>query len=575
MRSKRSWMHKGLILQDLRSFGWVSVLYAFILFFLFPMQVMMELSSSDNSANPYYSFDNMFEAMFQTNELFSVFLIATYPVLVGMIMFRYTHVKLSVDTLHSMPFTRTQSFWSHVTSASILLYVPVLINFLVLLLIQLFTGVGGDIYIPLAWEWTWQLLLGNSFMFAIAVFIGMCTGLTLLQGALVYILMAFPAGITLLSVFNAKQWLQGIPIDYFVSRSLELFIPLFNLIENFEQDVNYVELIAYILLTIGIIVASWGVYKFRPSEAANQAVAFRWLQPVFVFGIATCFMLLFGLYFGETNQSKPWLLAGYFFGGLFGYTIAQMILNKSIRIFHKWRGFVGFAGVVAILIMGLHFDALGFQKRVPDVAEIDAVYFSEYLSDYSVYRSLQQLPGDDRPSEFVRMARKNYESPEAIAILQALHKEITATIPFEMNRYEMSDFISFGYTLANGDELVRSYQVTKGTFDRFFAQLYETKEFKDNSILSNKEIEGIRQIGIYGQNDSTPITNKEDIQTFMEILKRAIQDETGEERLQAENEWKYGNGLQSIGIELENNFVDIPLGEHYTELRTWLEENGY
>ena len=69
-------------------------------------------------------------------------------------------------------------------------------------------------------------------------------------------------------------------------------------------------------------------------------------------------------------------LMGAVISGAVAFFIAQMFLAKSFKVFEKRRitECVGVVAVSLLLVAGISMDAVGIEKKIPDVSELKAVY---------------------------------------------------------------------------------------------------------------------------------------------------------------------------------------------------------
>ena len=93
-------------------------------------------------------------------------------------------------------------------------------------------------------------------------------------------------------------------------------------------------------------------------------------------------MLLGGFYFSETTERFEWVILGYVLGVVFGYLLAEMVLQKTWRIKLQLKGFGYYSLVVLLLIFVIKIDVFGFESRVPDISDIKEVSISNNLYNY-------------------------------------------------------------------------------------------------------------------------------------------------------------------------------------------------
>ena len=135
----------------------------------------------------------------------------------------------------------------------------------------------------------------------------------------------------------------------------------------------------YLVAGIGIVFALLALvlYKKRDLECAGDAVAFRWLVPVFevlcaVF-VATAAQYTLENLLNMQNVSR-WVL---FLALVVGWFIAKMLVEHTTRVFRvkNFTGIVLLAAVFGVSLVLTHFDVLGIEDHIPEAAKVKKVTF--------------------------------------------------------------------------------------------------------------------------------------------------------------------------------------------------------
>ncbi len=128
----------------------------------------------------------------------------------------------------------------------------------------------------------------------------------------------------------------------------------------------------YVLAALLMAAGALALYRVRRTESAGDVVAIPVMRPVFKYGVAVCAGLSMGYvttaFVGE--ESLPydvviWTVLGYF--------AAQMILDKTFRVFKKWKGAAAAGLAMTALMLAMAFDLTGFDSWVPDPADVTSV----------------------------------------------------------------------------------------------------------------------------------------------------------------------------------------------------------
>lgn len=236
-------------------------------------------------------------------------------------------------------------------------------------------------------------------------------------------------------------------------------------------------LIGYAVVGALLLIPSAVLYKRRRLEAAGDVVAIGVLRPVFRYVVSLAAGLLLAelltgllvqdianMGLGGAAIFALFLLLGCFIG----WVAAEMLVQKSFRVFKMGRAWAGFA-VLWLLLTGLLFscelDVSGFEKHVPAADEVSSVSLS--------------ASGDMKLRE-----------SENIALVIQLHQRLVD----EKTLYESTDlslspygtqYVSFNYELKDGSHLRRRYEVSSlvSTKD---VDLLETIANTPEGLLSRK-----------------------------------------------------------------------------------------
>jgi ABC-2 type transport system permease protein len=544
---------KEMLKHSGRSAGWISLLYLIVLIFTFPLTILMTATNENRSLWPM---DSLFHYNYEMNTI----LIISTPVLLAIFLFRFLNVKESSDLFHSLPVKREHIFHQYTITGLFYLNIPVLITGLLLLLehrafdLEPYFLVGDIIY------WAGITIILNTIIYMGAVFTGMFTGISFVHGVLSYIFLLLPVGLIILVTYNLQFFLFGYPVDYFLNNQIEYFSPLVLTQKLAYNTIDARVLWSYGILSVLLYVLALYVYKKRKAEAVSHAIVFPILKPVFTFGTMLCTAFLAALYFGETqDHSTFWLVFGYITGSLVGFLAAQMVLNKTWRVFGNLKSYAFYAVGMMIVILMLHFDVMGYEKRIPDIDEIKQVHLSD--RPYIYYGRSEEQPN------FLK-------SKENIQRIQELHQVIVAD---QENVEDLPNYsvetAFFAYELKNGKKLVREYLIDKRKYKTFYQPIHESEEYKlaVNAIFHEKT-EDMKLITIQPPgpvNRRASFSDSEEIEELVSILKEEIHSATYEEMYES-------TGFESyVSILLDDNHsIDLSYKPSYQKLEKWLEEKG-
>jgi ABC-2 type transport system permease protein len=557
MPSRMSLFNKEIILQIGRSAGWISIVYFLGLLFLLPIRMLMIYSDQNHVMN-YQHFKNLFKYNFE----FQVGLIIIVPVMLAVFLFRYIQVKQSADLMHSLPIKRGSLFHHYALTGILFLILPIILVALIILLMHSTLNISGWFTPKDVWYWAGSTTVITLLLFTASVFVAMMTGISALQAVLSYVFLFFPVGMTLLICHNLKILLFGFPSDYFLSQQLETMSPITYATVLESRILNWGYAILYMVLAAVLYSLSLLFYKKRRLEAASEAIAFPKLRSIFKYGTAFCTMLLGGAYFNNISFNHfGWTLFGYAVGAAFGYFVAEMVLQKTWRVFGEIKGLLIFAGSTALLVLGV--QTLGiYENKIPAGLEIKNVLMSENINVYN---------GNAFDHVFTPIPMKEQGNIKSVI---KFHKQIIADR--NINQGKQSNFtrnLYFIYELKNGHRLIREYPVNDQLYTDLLKPIHESKEYKvtTNQIFHFDETK-IKSINITPnapENKMVNLYESKDIKEVLAALKNDLLEEKYEDSLYYENS---GPMIQiNIGRE---KFMNVDYRPNYKHLNEWLKRKN-
>ena len=315
-----------------------------------------------------------------------------FGVLAAMAAFSHLYDHRSANFFGALPMRREALFLTHYLAGLSFLIVPNLAVALLTLLVEL---AGGVVCLEGLLVWL-AASCGECFLFyTMAVFCGAFTGHILALPVFYGILNVLVLGLMNLSYAMCDRFYYG--FSGFGSLMEEIVLwttPVMNLGTSVRVSGSRIGLSYYGLETLAIYAAvavalsvgAFFLYRNRRLESAGDVVSVRAMRPVFKFGVAICTGLLFGVITAVfIHVQELGLMASILVWGTIGYFAAQMLLDRSFRVFHKWKGAVAVAGAFVALFMVVGFDFTGFETRVPaaeqvawmEVSGLDMIYLND------------------------------------------------------------------------------------------------------------------------------------------------------------------------------------------------------
>lgn len=408
---------------------------------------------------------------------FGLALAVVFGALCAMAMFSHLYNARSANFFGGLPVRREALFLTHYLAGLAFLLAPNLAIFLLTLAVEL---AGGHVCWVSLGFWL-AVLCGECFFFySLAVFCAMFTGSILSMPAFYIIVNALAAGIygLLALVFRGFYYgFAGFPAG--VSELAEWLTPVARLRHMvgmqstytmasmpllpqrdldfvagtggiWVSDNRYVNVYglgtvgAYALAALALAVGAFFLYRARRLESAGDVVSVKAMRPVFLYGMAFCVGLSFGmatvLFTGGGEIS---LMAAILVWGLIGYFLARMLLEKSFRVFHRWKGALAVAVVFVALFCVVGYDLTGFETRVPAADQVARV-------DLEGFGVTNLADGGD-----VLLGKG--DSPELAECVTLLHRAAVEQRDTRPAGTTVNFTLDVTYHLKNGGELSRRY----------------------------------------------------------------------------------------------------------------------
>ena len=460
MKSSKALFNKGVSLNLLKRYWPLWLGYLIIVMMVIPGGILPRLDNSyiRTEQDLFWHVLDMNRSVLRMGST-GVTLSFVSGVVAAMVMFSFMYTTRGCTMMCALPVRRETLF---VTTYLTGLLPMLLIDALAVAVTAVPAISSGYVDAVNLWRLLAMLLLSNVAFYSFAVFCAVLTGNIVVLPAVYFIL---NAAVTLAE--STVREVLHIVIYGFNSSANKLiaFSPLaaattwFNpvaeterVIENgssymretgaFSVDHFYV-LIIYCVVGLVLAALALYIYRRRDMECAGDVVAVPCLKPIFkycmCFGVALCFAVLVynSVFYSLTGLAEALMvLALLLVGAFIGYFVAEMLMQKTLRVFKgKWAGYIVSAAVLCAFLFAAEFDMTGYEKRLPELSEVET-------------------------ASFVYYERAELEKSESIEALIAYHSQLLD----EKSANETArnaDVITIDYTLTDGSCIKRRYPIAK------------------------------------------------------------------------------------------------------------------
>ncbi|AEY67289.1 DUF6449 domain-containing protein [Clostridium sp. BNL1100] len=557
MKSKTSLFKKGLILSDLKRYWWVSVIFSIGLILTMPLAHYMQKFNMNSDNSNIRFIKEAIERELNFHSGVSLLFPAVIPVIIAVLAYRYIQKGRQASLYHSLPVTRAELYFNSFVSALILYVVPLLINVFVMGLLNSFSFLSDFYTMGLIFKWFGLSLLYGILFMSMTIFVGMFTGSSVAQIVFVYILNLLPLFFFETIRANLSSLLYGFAT--YSNTGFYRKLPMTMLFSN-SIELTPRMVVGYIVLSVLLLAGGLIAFKLRRPETAGDIITFKPIRPVFIYGVTVCATLVGGAYFlGISRASVPFAIFGYFLCALIGYVVVQMVTNKTFKVLNTYKGYVGYALVLIIMLLGVKFDIFGYVNKVPAADEIANVYMG-----YNIYW------WEDRDNEkYLSPSNDNttiYKETANIKNITELHKMILES----RSKEGFPTYIA--YTLKNGKKIVRYYNLDNNLYASTLGPIYESKEYKNGRFpVLHQEADDIKYIQVHDYTNKQPIviSDKEKLRSFITEIRKDING-FNYEQLTSSNE-------DRLWIDIMDNndrIVSYGVNSNYINTLNWFSYNN-
>ncbi len=414
-----------------------------------------------------YRFSDFYQVGFeycrgQLNNIFPIFAISIIiAAVLGCTFFSYLNRVSSAGFMHGLPIRREKIFFAHwaagvavilitglVTAISVAIYSGYMLYALLTLVCFMLYCVGVFSFAVMICQFSANTLGG-------LIFTGFGLAVPLILESFVFYLM--------------DTNLYGYTGDYFSEPVMMYFylIP-----ERVMSPLGFIYLAMIVVFTaIGL-----ALFRKRSIELAGDLIAFPGIRRavIYICGILAgmCAYLVFG--------------GNLLMFALFG-VICTVLVNFAVRKKFTVKGTISPSAAVictALLIFCIfRFDLTGFERRIPEISDIESVSIS---SGYSQYRENTTVRISDNKTIIFEALTEPITKADDIEKVRVLHVKLLENEYYYST--EQSSNWRIDYKLKNGKVLSRRYTVYEEKDKAEFAPVIALREVKMNDypILSDK-----------------------------------------------------------------------------------------
>lgn len=569
------------------------VLIALVLLAVLPVRAAISMDAARNyMENPMSKLNPVQQAFVETvgfTEIMIPVILAAGAV-IGLVQFFYLYSGEKTDFFHCLPLKREQLFGIHYISGLIIFFVPYVVS----VFLAYVVGVGYQAVTSIAIK-SMGISVGLTalyflIMYEAAILAVLLTG-NLFMGILGYAGLLSYGYIFQLTFqgmndrfFDTIANIQQSEWKLYLSPVLAYGDAIYHYREG-ESVWNYVIygiLLAAVLLALGVY-----IYKVRPSESYQRAIAFPKLQPVIKVAVVFLFSLAGGLFIsGATAHRFLWLAGDTIIAGLILSCVFEFIYTLDIKKCIRPRVSTGIIlAVLALILVGYRKDITGYDTYLPQKEKIEtmSVYFESINGQLSY------------PSGYHGWDMRKYMQEVRIENFDAVYQLASKGVEYYKDNTQNSDVmvsVYIGYHLKSGKDVYRCYYLpeTEELVENI-GEIYDNWEYRQKllptSYIDEEKISYFYINDFYQAGEQLDVKG-ENLRNLYKTYKSELEEMSFEqsrkysiigylqvkEAVKPKDAAEYDYRVDATGILYEDSYL-LPVYANFTKTRAALEKAGY
>lgn len=489
----------NLLREDGKRRLWSLALAFLVFFFTFPVTIALTLSEQIRQGADYLYIVSGLNHWLSFQNPWVAAVLILLSLIMGVTSFSYLHSRQKVDFYHSIPVNRKHLFWVNYLNG---IFIPAVVyggNLILAFVVIAANGISPTEVWKAAFTGFLLFMVHYSMMYSVTVIAMILTGNVLVGILGTMVLQFYFVWVTGVLEFCYSRFLYtsyqgGGNAWNLVMEKCSPFVLFLGNLDRLQPGTTTgtqaIRILAVLAVTAVLAFLSFWLYKKRGSEAAGRAMAFKVSMPIIRIPIVTISSLCGSIFFWSLHSSTGWAVFGLICGMFLSHCVIEIIYHFEFRkLFCHWKQMVICAVSAAIIFCGFRYDFFGYDSYIPDEASIESVALSMPSETFWVsYGSAQQNSTGDYywksqdADEYIFSHMKLKDTAPVLALVRdavaknrKLHHENDVS---NDGRNESINYVfSLKYTLKNGKNIYRSYQLAGNEVRPEIAEIFEDPEF--------------------------------------------------------------------------------------------------
>ena len=231
-----------------------------------------------------------------------------------------------------------------------------------------------------------------------------------------------------------------------------------------------------VAITVLLFCLALVLYRYRRSEAAGNALAFQRLEGVVKILIAVPVALVCAILIHSVIPSVLWELAAILISGTLFCFLMEFIYRWDIRqiLMHKWHIAVS-VGLALVIFFSFRYDVLGYNTYLPARDEIASMAVRNLYTSWSYPVKKKANRNDEQ------LALDYLENAHVDLLYPLAENGVENQRIKQKNSEDYLDdtmWVDVKYTLKNGKEIYRSYEVAYERYSQCMEKLLADTEYR-------------------------------------------------------------------------------------------------
>lgn len=525
------------------------------------------------------------EEILGLHNMIMVFTMTAAALILALTGFMYVHSRKQMDFYHSIPVRREIIFTVKYLDSILIVAAMYLLNMFLAFGVFVANGIGLSLLFDAGFVTFFVHMAGFLLCYGLMTIAVMLTGnffVSILGGIALF---AYVPALGLLTtslmymffvtvnfrVFSlAQMMIHGSPIAYYtflVNEGLQIVM------EQYGTLMGRVGM-AFVV-ALGMAVIALVLYKFRPSESAGKAMAFKCSKAPIKILIVVPITICMSLLFWNIYYSISWAVFGFVFGLFITHGIIEIIYHFEFRKLFSNPLHMGICAVLSLAVIGIfRFDLIGYDAYLtPEKDFQSASVYAASLRDWNDYGlPFKKEETDGFGWSYMNgadYAAGNMEITDYALIKELAEAGIDNAKLAKREQISGRDFtdeeekggfwtsLEVGYHLKNGKKVFRTYHVNVTALRDAFDRLYVKEEYK-RGINPALSFETDNITGIYVFRESR-IQKLEADETLREEILNAYKEELTALTLEERAECTPVTSLRFLTVAEKNYLHELTL----------------